>query len=73
MKLPKIKLPKVTLDAILSIVFIIGLVVALFGLLWIISGLVWLAFVTALPLGILLSGLLLMGIAYGISLLSGIR
>ena len=67
------KLPKVTLDGIITFVFIVGLIANLVGLAWLMVAFVWFTYTVFIPLGVFVSGLLLMSIAYGISLLVGTR
>ena len=66
-------MPKITLDGLVTFLFIVGLIANLVGLVWLMIAFVWFTYTVFIPLGVFVSGLLLMGIAYGISLLVGTR
>lgn len=63
---------KITLDDILNVFFILGLFLAIIGLLWLLIVLnIWL-YSVLLPLGLIMSGLIVGALSLGISLIETI-
>jgi hypothetical protein len=64
----KFKTPKITLDGIVTALFIIGGIVAVIGFVWLIGNLIALSFAVSIALGLFVSGVLIMLIAFAVSL-----